>query len=1205
MGLKDKLIQKLWGVLQGLITKYSAFIRKPLSMIALEAAANVLLDKLLSYLKDFIKQNIVAFIQSGLSALMAKIFTDPNNITDDQINEYVKRDPDLQKILQYAGNNLNESIVGDITLACTDPDYYDRLRDNMAGTLGLPDQQLNGEDFINIANQTSDFDEKISKFNSNDLNKLASKIKGVLPYVFLVYVLVLKVKEFLSQNEYPSKYRGKHLARLIRIVGAMLQSAYQTNKAVIENTITNTKESVNASVDSSKDIIKGLIASLKTLDGAISAILLAGLIYEFNRRLLQDKAQEELNSITSSILCPPEGISMSITGDSNTTRSLTDFSLKGFSCPIPLDNYITPHEPIEQKTQSFTCPLPQDTFASTVLGPVAPLSPLATKALYSNIGVRTHFYPLPKPGDTVLPGTPLFTDRKDTIIFSEVGGKITSINEQDQEIIISDIYEPAVSPLQDTIDNLGNNMAELTNTKMFLKDWYIHTILPRILAISPKADPSTAAEGTPIVYRTGGAEKRYEKAEKKQERIQKTYDKDARKVTGKDKVKENAENETLYKIKEDLERVEQVFYGSLHTQGIAAINQGKVTSTDNKEYVLIEWYMQIYQELLNAHSQSTTEEYQSVTAPEDKVQNKILTDFTKGINDILIQRYYIDGYKWELLTKKINQLSYELDRNMSKTEGDSRSYYQILEEKWVRNPQKGAELIFSQIQAWGKKVQSTSTVDKNKLRSRIDALFTFSQSIALLNVNDWSTEETPIEATVREANYMANYMGVLWRNLTEIPKKIDENIVTLDEIGRSSIVPSVITRDDEQYKWYCVGDSRECPVPEVPDERLSPFSKYEFKDIQYWLKYCAYATLSSVLSLPPNWGTGIPPPFGPIPLPTVYIPIKAFQLAWGALVIGITITGIYPFPWVMIANLSNEHHVPLVDPATILTKQADVIKKGLLSKLRNFKREMLQSAMDDVKEDMVFYNVELDRIATSQATLRSNRPQRNREAEAFGDKAAALAGYTQELTSWNVTRAAYAEEKVVIKSKLYTAQVKWDMLKSAQDGSGKVDATDPQLVAVEASEKAIDKSFAALDKVIAAIDPFIAKIPVATKPGTANFAFTLKNPKPIQKMADGVNEQVNSPLLEKISKPFDLDKEDLMSTNYGSKIDQSYINGKKYMNTLAASSVALIPVDPFPKYEMLVPQNLSWTLKFLLPSWGPTGGGQYGFPGFPKIPLPV
>jgi len=56
---------------------------------------------------------------------------------------------------------------------------------------------------------------------------------------------------------------------------------------------------------------------------------------------------------------------------------------------------------------------------------------------------------------------------------------------------------------------------------------------------------------------------------------------------------------------------------------------------------------------------------------------------------------------------------------------------------------------------------------------------------------------------------------------------------------------------------------------------------------------------------------------------------------------------------------------------------------------------------------------------------------------------------------------------------------------------------------------------------------------------------------------------------------------------------------------LAASSVALIPVDPFPKYEMLVPQNLSWTLKFLLPSWGPTGGGQYGFPGFPKIPLPV
>ena len=1221
MGLADALIKKLWGILQGLIDKYGNFIKKPNAMVALNLAAGKIVDKLLAYLKDLLQKGIQEALMAGTDLLLSSIFGGPGDITDDQIKEYVGKHRGLQNVLQYAGNNLNESIVGDITIACTDPNYYDDLVNDLMSSLNVPDGNLDGEDFIAIAQRSSDFDDRVSGFANTTpgINDLARKVKGVLPWVFMVYVIVLKVKEFLSQNEYPSKFRGKYLGRLLRIVSAILSSAakqteegIKMNLAAGKSAVASTKQDIITAKDNGASLIKGLIDSLKTLDAAIGAVLLAGLLYEANRRLLQQRSLEELNAATKEMVCGDSGIepaSFNNTLINTDPSAIGNVSLFGFTCPIDTDNMPSIIEPIEEKINSFSCPIISPTIASTVLGDVAPLSDLATKALYSNLG-SSPMYSLVKTGDTVVPGTPLWSDRKKTIIYSEVGGTVISVDKKNSDILIDNIYEPDQTQLQKAIEDFGNTYNQLTTGNLFIKDWYINTTLPRILAASPMNDASiSSAEWAAIIYPFGGAEGRYSKATKAEEKLTKDYNKKASKTVDKDEVEARAKNETMHVIKENLDALEAKYYKALRKIGTDAIDQGSHTICKTDEFTLIEFYLGLYSALIEAKDLSQGLEYEINTPPEDKVENKILVDFTKGINEILIQRYFIDGYKFDKLTGKINELGTQLDKRYSIPRGSGLTYWKLLEDayeqyyKTTKSPEKSLESTSLSILQWGKNNNSLSTEEKDELKYRLITMYKFTKTVATLLVNEYSTEETPFEATSREANYIANFFDVLWKFQTTGPQKIEEIGTYIDEIGRSSIPASTIYRDDEEIRLYALGDPRSCPIPAYPEESLSPFSKYEFKDIQYWLKYCAYATLSSVLSLPPNWGTGFPPPFGPIPFPTVYIPIKAFQLAWGALVIGISLTGIYPFPWVMIANLSTESHVPLVDPATIMRKSIDKLKKTLTKELKGFRQDLIKKAKDKAEEEVKFWDSEIDRISAAQATLKTRKPKRDRTAEALGDKVKALAEYEEKLSAWTISTAALVEEKLTAKGKRFTSSIKFDVLNRAYNGEKIDKGVDPQVIALQKTEESIDKQFAKLDKLVAAIEPFVAALPVSTAPGSANFAFTLKNPKPIQQMADGLNDSVNNALLAKITKPFDLDREDLMSSNYGSKINKSVVNGKLYMNTLAASSIALIPVDPFPKYEMLKVTNLAWTVKFLLPKWGPTGGGQYGFPGFPKYAI--
>ena len=74
-----------------------------------------------------------------------------------------------------------------------------------------------------------------------------------------------------------------------------------------------------------------------------------------------------------------------------------------------------------------------------------------------------------------------------------------------------------------------------------------------------------------------------------------------------------------------------------------------------------------------------------------------------------------------------------------------------------------------------------------------------------------------------------------------------------------------------------------------------------------------------------GWSTGWIFP-SPILMPVIYIPIKAIKTKYGFIVIGISICGIWVFPWILFANYSAKHNTPYPDPTVAIKNEIKALK---------------------------------------------------------------------------------------------------------------------------------------------------------------------------------------------------------------------------------------------------------------------------------------
>ena len=1201
MGLADKVLAKFWGVLQGFVKKYTDFIKKPNALALVGAAANKILDGILDYLKSLIVENLPGLIAAGTDLLLSKIFADPYNPTDDEIAEYVATHPGLKRVMAYAGNDLSESIAGDIVLACTDPEYPDEVFRQNSAFLNIPSEGITGDDFIRAVQLSSDFDDKVSGYGKNLANaaELLKDIKGLLPWVFMVYTIVLKVKEWLAQNENPSKFRGKYISRLIRIATALMKEAAADAKENAGNLSNSTK---------------GLIDSLKSIDTAIAAVTLAYTIYEKNRKDLQDASFDALDESLSSITCtiPKPQRPSAFPLDSSSLNLAEDFS--GFSCPISLDDFITPKEPIESKIASFSCPIPVESIYDPQLPPpsLAPL--LQTKALYADLSNSSSaFSPRVSRDSLVVPGTPLFLTPKGDVL-SSVSGRVLEISHSKREILIEDA-SPQPLPIEEDIKTLGNLYRDAIDADDAIDKWYIRTLLPSLLSASPLLDPSVAStSGYSVLYLTGGLEKRQEAAQKSAKALKKTYDKDVEEVTGDKKIKKRAENgEDMTSVKLDVDRVKNTYYKGIKAVGERAIYQAQRTIVDKKALEMLDWYILLYEEILSSREDQKDLEYKRNTPMEDQIAAGVVSPYlialeTK-VSSIITERLFIDSSTAAGLGSKIGTKTESLCKELDKGSSPKTPYKTYLE--WLqgeydkaisegKSPEKALNVSSGIISQLGKGNNSLSTEEKNDLKFRIYTLFSFIQNIKYQVSKGYSTTKTVEQVSREEGSWFQNFFSNLWKKRDEIPKVIDELITKLDEETGIYLPELSLTRDGEDLLYFPYSEPSDCPAPEIPEE-ISPFTSTDWDNKKYWIKYCSMATLASVLT--PPWGVGIPPPLN-IPLPTVYIPIKALRTGWGITLIGLTVTGIWIFPFVLVVNQDILHHVPFADPATMVKKQADGLKKGLIDQIKTFRNETLKKAYERQEKKVQAAQDVVDELLRAKRELRENKPKRDRAAEALGtaaEKAQAIAAHTSALAKWTESLAVLEERTVEAKGQKYLEEIKAQILAKAMRGQKVQKNPDPTIVAAERAEAAIDKAFSVIDKLLASIDPLLAPLPISAKPEKSYFALSLKNPKPLQEIGTGVPE-INEGLVQSLQKPFELIRDDLMSPTLKAKLTSSYLNGKLVAKTLAAQNIAIIPVDPYPPYEKLKIGNVAWTLGYL-PEWASTGAGQFGFPGFPKLPI--
>jgi len=940
MSLKDKLIKAAFGKLQKSIGKFKGFLKKPAVLLALKIAAFTLLNKLIDQLRKQIGRNV----------------------TDEEALNYVKNNRDLQKLLGEINNDIDESYLNEIVLACENPEYYENDINNFLKSLG--DKDLSAEDYINLFNNSDEFDNKTS--NSAKAFQAASKIMGIVPWLFLTYVLVLKIKEFFEQNDLPSPRRGKYIQRLIRNVSSLIKQGLKDEKKALKGSFKK------IDLKAERKQAEALLKSLKLMDAVISGALLASLVYLNNRKKLQKESIATFQEMSASQICEvvPDA------GDPEITPvPLPDT----FSCPVNLDENIVPHIPIEVKMEDgISCEVEQDEDPSINEGS---RPDIASKALYQNDS-SLNMNILVKEGDTIDIRSFMATYNGDKI-YPTVNGIVEKV--ESNKIYVKDIMDPEQTYLEELIKKSQDLYTELNDTKMFLKNYYVNSLLPSLLSVSITDDAS--ANPTKNIFT--GVTDEYAAARKAYSQANDIFEKKVKDITGKDNVEKNAKNETLNVIKEQLEEQEKIFYDRLTLIGNAAINKSKITLAKASEFSLFEYYALTLGEPLNSLSDAS----------------KIEISFRDIINEFARRRYVIDSYSKKILEDKINDRIKSIEKGIS-----TGNWFKKANEVYSAN--KKLQDLKDWLQSLADKNNKLNASEKTAAVNGVMFLFEFylnvDQIVQKYNILKKDTNKKT--ETVKEGNEILKFTENLWKRYSQLQEDIAFVSKELDNISLTFTTYSIQVINGEQYRFYCIADPS-CEPPDEDDPYLSPKSKKGYGDIAYWFKYCSFATLASVVNPATSWSTGFPPPIGPIPFPTVYIPAKAFQTNWGIIVVGLTITGIYPFPWALFVNWSTEHHVPLADPTAVIKREIETLRKELTDQLSQFKKERLKSYLEKAKEDIKIIEGNLKGLQDQKRTIKSEKPKRDRSIKPAED----LDRYAKELYQWTLTMSTLEEQILVTK----------------------------------------------------------------------------------------------------------------------------------------------------------------------------------------------
>jgi hypothetical protein len=494
---------------------------------------------------------------------------------------------------------------------------------------------------------------------------------------------------------------------------------------------------------------------------------------------------------------------------------------------------------------------------------------------------------------------------------------------------------------------------------------------------------------------------------------------------------------------------------------------------------------------------------------------------------------------------------------------------------WIKSanthaPADGATTLpwpkeFSLSSYYSNLIQDIST-KKNPNSIEIDYEKNINNFITIRDKPGYNTKQQ----TKIEGNYIQGFFNDLWKQYDSLPTEIEDIQNNINNLSTFASYAST-TYEEKPARLYVLNDKPDC-TPK--DENFKP-STYGYGDIEYWLKWCAGATLASVANPITGWATGWIIPSA-ISFPVVYIPVKPIQTSYGFILLGITICGIFVYPFMLMSNLSSEFHVPFGDPTIVLKNEIAALKKGIAETLANLKNNIIKKMMYEIHTQIIEIQDKIkgtkESIAQNSNNIGLNKVEIDLELHEQL--------HTEKLQEYKLTQ-------------------KYQLLSNAQKLDTSLAGISDSL---EQTQKSLDAQLDKLTGLANNLNKTLAALPISLAPNTANFNFTIKNPKPIINIAQDLDDNVNKELIASITNKFSLQNVDLLSPQYETILSNSILNTKEYNDALIAINNLLVTKDPFPKYQSLSPINLPW-LSFLYEDYVTVGAQSFGFPEQPPLPL--
>jgi hypothetical protein len=1105
-----------------------------------------------------------------------------------ELKEAIRKNPRASTIIKYASNDLNNKYLSDMLLAC----YGESGEENMP----VLDENLDANQAINYINSISDIDQKIDyeqiasitlavagiianrkeiieKFKSHlegiknlpenieaqiksgvdaeitqlkdSLQQLKEGIKErIETYTLILQDIIHKIKDLFTRTDHPSGYRTKYIQRLLRTVYGMMKSEYDTM------------------TEEYKPLFQNFLNAFKNLDAVLITIVAFTSLYLYNRRKLAEYSKQTFNEIAGETAClsVPEAFDISI--------NKVPFTIN-LNCPVNIDDVVVPYVPLSEKMKDLSCEIAE---REMIVNDVVVKEDLATTAIIRNNRTKENFR-IVVDKDTHVTQKSIIAILEGIQVFAPVEGYVDDISTN--QIILRDISDTN-DYLTEQIELLNTKYARLNDVKAFLKDDLINALYPSMLSIAIIDDTSTRNTNSRVDDEYKKIEKNYKK------KIIKDYEKNIKDITGKDNVERHAKNETLNEIKEEVEKEQELFYRNIRLLNAEANNVAKKTKAKKEEYELFSYYMFDLGMVLNSLEYPT----------------EIEITFRDQINEWIDKRYVLDGFNKNKLEDHLDNLI----QNIEKGNSPGNWFKKALE---VYHRKNNLEDLKNWLTNLADKNNKLDYNEKKVAVNKVTYLFEYYLNVnnRVAKYNTIKKETTSKDETIKEGNWLTIFFEDLWKEYYGLQSQIKDIEKIIDSLALFSPY-SIITYKDKQARYYAIADVAKCePAPE--DEHLSPRSKYGYGDIRYWLKYCAGATLASCINPITGWSTGWITPV-PIPFPVVYVPIKPIETKSGFILLGLTICGIYLFPMVLFGNFSTNYTLPFIDPIGLIKQEVDALKKEISEQITNLKKISLKPLMVETKKDIDRCIENINNYKQQIKENKSKKPSKyiddkNGEFE-LGDIERGIQrniNYVDEYVKWTTRYTELAELVATEQIKLWKFQTKYRILQEAHDFGKPAEGISDS---IDASQKFIDAQYASLTTIIDNANKLLATLPIAISPESANFGFTLKNPKPIINIAKELDDNVNDNVLNPIIEKFKLTNALTMSSNIENKLSKTIFNFKAYKTALLASMPLIITKDSFPKYELLTPLNLRWD-EFLLKDFVTKGAQTYGFPG--QLPLPI